>query len=44
MKEAEKTIINAIICLEIFEIFVVYESVLKIMRMEDKNIFYMSVY
>ena len=35
----KKTIINTIICLEIVEICVVYESVLKITKMENKIIF-----
>ena len=39
MKEAEKTIINTIICKEIGEICVVYESVLKITKMENKIMF-----
>ena len=36
---SRKTIINTIICLEIVEICVVYESVLKIMTIENKIIF-----
>ena len=44
----KKTIINTIICLEIVEICVVYESVLKITKMENKiilkNVYYLFVY
>ena len=37
---SRKTIINTIICWEIVEICVVYESVLKITEMENKIIFF----
>ena len=39
MNEAEKPIINTIICKEVVEIFVVYESVLKNTKMENKIIY-----